>query len=75
MYVVQCHPAIKETEVLPFATNVHEFGTYIDLGRVIQTQRDKYNVVVWNLKNKLVNIKQQKQIHGYREQTGSLKWD
>jgi len=52
MYVVQCHSATKETEVLPFATNVDGLGTYIDLGRMIQTKRNKYNVVMWNLKNK-----------------------
>ena len=52
MYVVQSHSATKETEVLPFATNVDGLGTYIDLGRVIQTKRDKYSVVMWNLKNK-----------------------
>lgn len=55
MYVVQCHSPTKETEVLPFATNMDGFRKYIDLSRVIQTQSDKYNVVVWNLKINLTN--------------------
>ena len=63
----------KKNEILPFATTWMDLEG-IKLSEISQSKTNTVFTYIWNLKNKQMNITQQKQTHRYRQQTSGYQW-
>ena len=73
MYTMEYYSAVKQNEILPYATTWMDLGGIL-LSEISQAKKDKNHLYVEpKNQNKGTNKTKQKQTHRYREQTGSCQ--